>query len=100
MKRLFVTPLVNWFRRLLRNPKYRWVIILGSLFYLFSPLDISPDVFPILGWIDDGLLATLVVTELAQIAMDNRRDRINQSTQKADLTDDENIIDVESVRVS
>ncbi|MGB3492473.1 MAG: YkvA family protein [Elainellaceae cyanobacterium] len=100
MKRLFVTPLVNWFRSLLRNPKYRWVIILGSLFYLVSPLDISPDVFPVLGWIDDGLLATLVVTELTQMAIDSRRDRINKSTQKADITDDDNIIDVESIRVS
>lgn len=105
MKRLFVTPLVNWFRSLLRNPKYRWVVILGSLFYLFSPLDISPDVFPVLGWIDDGLLVTLVVTELTQMAMDSRRDRINQSTQKANFTDDESIdhestIDVEAVRVS
>ncbi len=100
MKRLFGAPFANWFRSLLRNPKYRWVVILGSLFYLFSPLDISPDVFPILGWIDDGLLVTLVVTELTQMAMDNRRDRINKSTQQADSTDDKNVIDVEFVSVS
>jgi len=99
MKRLFGAPLVNWFRNLLRNSKYRWVIILGSLFYLFSPLDISPDVFPVIGWIDDGLLATLVVTELTQMAMDKRRNRIKNSTQQADSTDHENVIDVESARV-
>lgn len=99
MKRLFGAPFVNWFRGLLRNSKYRWVIILGSLFYLVSPLDISPDVFPVIGWIDDGLLATLVLTELTQIAVDNRRNRIKNSTQQADSTDYDNVIDVESARV-
>lgn len=100
MKRLVGAPLVNWFRGLLRNSKYRWVIILGSLFYLFSPLDISPDVLPVIGWIDDGLLATLVLTELTQIAMDNRRNRIKNSTQPVDSIDHDNVINVESARVA
>ncbi|MEM9448255.1 MAG: DUF1232 domain-containing protein [Cyanobacteria bacterium P01_E01_bin.6] len=75
-------------------------MILGSLFYLFSPLDISPDVFPVIGWIDDGLLATLVLTELTQIAMDNRRNRIKNSTQTVDSTDYDNVTDVKSARVA
>ncbi|MGF1460875.1 MAG: YkvA family protein [Leptolyngbyaceae cyanobacterium] len=100
MKRLFGAPFVNWFRKLLRNSKYRWVVIFGSLIYLFSPLDISPDVFPIIGWIDDGLLATLVVTELTQIAIDNRRKQVKSATQKAtESANYENVIDIESVRV-
>ena len=99
MKRLFGAPLAHWFRSLLRNPKYRGVIILGSLLYLLSPIDISPDVLPVVGWIDDGLLATLVVTELTQMAMDNRRDRIKNSTQKADSKEYESVIDVESISV-
>lgn len=100
MKRLFGAPIAKWFRNLLRNSKYRWLVILGSLVYLVSPLDISPDVFPVIGWIDDGLLATIVVTELTQIAMDKRRKRVRQADQAASYQDYENVIDVESVSVN
>jgi uncharacterized membrane protein YkvA (DUF1232 family) len=62
-------PLQNLFRFTLRHPKYRWLIILGSLLYIVSPIDISPDVFPILGWLDDGVVTTLLVTEVAQSLM-------------------------------
>jgi uncharacterized membrane protein YkvA (DUF1232 family) len=61
MKTKFAIPLVsdlmyNWFRNTIRHPKYGWWIIAGSLVYLLSPFDISPDMLPIVGWIDDGLL--------------------------------------------
>ena len=99
MKSLFRTPLVKWFKNLIRNPKYRWVVILGSLIYLVSPLDISPDVFPVIGWIDDGLLASIVVTELTQMAIDYRRKKVDKFSQTTDITDGESIIDIESVTV-
>ena len=60
----------NWYRGALRHPKWRWAIILGTAFYLISPIDISPDLIPIVGWLDDGILATLLVTELSSLAMD------------------------------
>lgn len=47
-----------------RDPKYpvamRWVALLGAI-YLISPVDLIPDVAPIIGWIDDAivLLGTL-----------------------------------------
>ncbi|MBW4653647.1 MAG: DUF1232 domain-containing protein [Kaiparowitsia implicata GSE-PSE-MK54-09C] len=63
----------NVFKRLLGHPKYRWVIILGAIAYLISPIDISPDVFPVLGWIDDGVLATIVVTGLTQVLLERRQ---------------------------
>lgn len=99
MKRLFGAPLVKWLKNLLRNSKYRWLVILGSVIYLVSPLDISPDVFPIIGWIDDGLLATIVVTELTQMATDRRRKRVQQGNQAVDSHDYENVIDIEAVSV-
>ena len=35
-----------------------WLILIGTIFYLISPLDLLPDVFLGLGWCDDlGLLA-------------------------------------------
>jgi uncharacterized membrane protein YkvA (DUF1232 family) len=62
-------PLQNLFRFTLRHPKYRWLIILGSLLYVVSPIDIAPDTIPVLGWLDDGLIATLLVTEVSQVLM-------------------------------
>lgn len=100
MKRLFGVPIAKWLRNLLRNSKYRWLVILGSLVYLVSPLDISPDVFPVVGWIDDGLLATLVATELTQIVLDRRRKSIQAAEQKASLKSKKAVVDVESVKVS
>lgn len=93
MKRFFVQPLHDLFRKLVRNPKYRWFILAGSLIYLVSPFDISPDVFPIVGWLDDGMIATLVVTEVAQILIDRRNAQKNKqtpSTPEVDSTIDVN----------
>jgi len=61
--------LYAWYRDMIRNPQYRWWIVLGTLAYLLSPVDFFPDFFPILGWIDDGLLATLLVTEISQLVL-------------------------------
>jgi uncharacterized membrane protein YkvA (DUF1232 family) len=62
--------LYNWYRELVANPKYRWWIIGGTLLYLVSPLDILPDVLPIVGQIDDAVLITLVATELSSAIKD------------------------------
>jgi uncharacterized membrane protein YkvA (DUF1232 family) len=75
MKTKFAVPLVsdlmyNWLRNTIRHPKYGWWIIAGSLVYLLSPFDLSPDMLPIVGWIDDGLLATVVVSEVSQLLLD------------------------------
>ena len=60
----------DWYRSTIRNPKYRWWIILGTLAYLISPLDVSPDVFPIVGQVDDVILVSLLLSELSQIVME------------------------------
>ena len=80
IKRLLGKTFTRWYSRLMRNTKYRWIVLLGSLLYVVSPLDISPDVFPVVGWIDDGLIATLAVAEISQMLQERRR---RQSTQAA-----------------
>ncbi|HEY9735756.1 MAG TPA: YkvA family protein [Trichocoleus sp.] len=72
-KRLLGQTFRNGYRNLLRHPKWRWWVILGSLLYLVSPIDISPDVFPVLGWVDDGLIATLAITEISQMLLERRQ---------------------------
>jgi len=61
--------LYAWYRDMIRHPQYRWWVVLGTLAYLLSPLDFLPDIFPVVGWIDDGLLATLLVTEISQMVL-------------------------------
>ena len=50
----------QWFH----NPKYRLWMILGSLLYFLSPLDLSPDFIPIVGQIDDVILLTFFFTQI------------------------------------
>ncbi len=71
----FLQPLYNLYKTVLKNPKYRWIAIAGSIIYLLSPVDLVTDFLPIVGWIDDGLVATLLVTELSQLLMEKRRNQ-------------------------
>lgn len=65
----------QWYRNTLRNPKYRWWIILGTLAYFLMPLDFLPDFIPVAGQIDDVLLMTLLVSELSQWMIERVRNR-------------------------
>lgn len=65
----------NWYRNLLRHPKYRWLIIAASLIYLLSPLDISPDVVPILGQLDDVTVMVILASELTQLLVERVKSR-------------------------
>jgi len=56
MKSFSIQGIYNWYRNSIRNPKYRWWMVLGTLLYIFSPIDISPDFIPVIGEIDDILL--------------------------------------------
>lgn len=80
MKKLIGLPLFNWYRTLLRNSKYRWIVIVGSLLYLVSPLDFATDMIPVLGWIDDGVVVSVLVAELSQIAVEKFQQRKAKST--------------------
>lgn len=90
-----ITSLYSWYRDTLRNPKYRWWIVLGTLAYLVSPFDIAPDFFPIVGQIDDLMIVTLLVTELSQLILDSFKSR-NQD-QKVEINQDSN--EVKTVEV-
>ncbi|MGD1855116.1 MAG: YkvA family protein [Leptolyngbyaceae cyanobacterium] len=100
-----IEGLRNWYRNAIRNSKYRWLVVFGSLLYLASPLDISPDVFPIIGWIDDGIIATLLVTEVSQLLFEqvnaSKKKGKEETTTAADTaTATEQVVDVQAVSVS
>jgi uncharacterized membrane protein YkvA (DUF1232 family) len=68
----------SWYGQTIHHPKYRWFLVAGTLLYLLSPIDISPDFIPIIGWIDDSVVAVLLVAELAEILRDALNGRIRQ----------------------
>ncbi len=99
-----IQALYNWYRSQLRNPKYRWWVILGTFAYLVSPFDIAPDFIPIIGEIDDALILTLLVTEVSQLVIEGFKARqINKDTQASNPTADSpsqaKTIDVDAVSV-
>ncbi|HZG40314.1 MAG TPA: YkvA family protein [Nodosilinea sp.] len=59
----------DWYKRTLENPKYRWILAGGTLLYLLSPIDIAPDFIPIVGWIDDAVVASLFIGAMSQIVL-------------------------------
>ncbi len=71
--KFLLQPLYRAYRLILGNPKYRWLAIIGSFIYLLSPIDLVTDVIPFVGWVDDGMIATLLVTELSQVLLEQRK---------------------------
>ncbi|MDJ0659217.1 MAG: YkvA family protein [Crocosphaera sp.] len=63
----------TWYREKIKHPKYRWLVILGTVAYLLLPFDIAPDFIPILGWIDDGFIVSLLVAELSNLFLEHRQ---------------------------
>ena len=113
-KNAFSTAIHDLYRKALQHTKYRWVVVFGTLLYLLSPLDISPDVFPVLGWIDDGIVVSLLVTEMSQLMMQQLKSKRETeqfqtekfqteqfwATQPLETDDDIPTITVEAVTVS
>ena len=91
-----IQSVYNWYRSTIRNPKYRWWIILGTLAYLLSPIDIAPDFIPIAGQMDDIALVTLMVAEVSQMAIEYFKSRqVSQETATVDR--EKPAVDVDAV---
>lgn len=86
----------NWYRNTLRNPKYRWWLILGSLAYLFSPIDIAPDFIPVVGLLDDAVILTLLVSEVSQMLAGRLKARSGEDVQQPETASDQTV-DVNAV---
>ena len=89
----------DWYRNTLRHPQYRWLLIFGTLFYLISPIDIAPDLFPIVGQVDDLMLLTLLLSELSQIVFDYFKLRQNKTPGVAAQDNNAPTVDVEAYQV-
>ncbi|USR92745.1 YkvA family protein [Phormidium yuhuli AB48] len=94
--------LATWYRAILRNPKYRGWVILGTLLYLISPLDISPDVLPILGQVDDVAILVLLMSEVWQMVQERfsiSEEMSGQTAATVQSAEEEETVDVDAVSV-
>ena len=98
--------LYTWYREIVANPKYRWWIIGGTLMYLISPIDILPDVLPIVGQIDDAVLITLVASEISSVIKDKnamlkqqRSDAKTVKMSEKESGSSEQFVDISAVEV-
>jgi uncharacterized membrane protein YkvA (DUF1232 family) len=88
----------NWYRATLRNPKYRWWIVLGTIAYLVMPFDFLPDFIPFVGELDDIALFSLLVAEVSQIVIEKIKSR--QPAAPTTVANTEAVVDVDSTVVS
>lgn len=91
--------LFQGYRRLLTHPRYGLWVLLGSLLYLVSPIDLSPDLIPLLGQIDDVALIVLMVSAASQWL--SQQFLNEQTTENAPQPDDSvtKTVDVKAVEV-
>jgi uncharacterized membrane protein YkvA (DUF1232 family) len=94
-----IQSLYSWYRNTLRNPKYRWWIVLGTFVYLLSPFDILPDLFPLIGEIDDIALVTLLFAEVSQIVVEKLKQRQSGPDMSPSSGADTNTVEVESIPI-
>lgn len=98
-----LSSLYNWYRDAIRHPKYRWWVILGTIIYLVSPIDIAPDFLPVLGQIDDVMLAGLLFTELSQMMiakLQTRQDKKNVTTDASTESSASKTVDVDAETIA
>lgn len=104
MNNFSIQSIYTWYRNTIRNPKYRWWMILGSILYLVSPIDIAPDFIPVLGQLDDVVLLTLLVSEVSQVLIEGVKarqgEKVASNTGEAATGEAaEKTVDVDSVSV-
>ncbi len=96
-----LSSLYEWYRSAIRHPKYRWWVMLGTAIYLVSPIDVIPDIFPIVGQIDDVMLAGLLFTELSQMAIAKLQNRQEKNSVATDNVGSEtNVVDVDAETIA
>lgn len=92
-------PFYDWYRSLIRDSKYRWVIIVGTLLYLISPIDLLPDFIPLIGQIDDGIIVTLLVAELSGLLLDRVKAQKNKDVAAETTAASAETVDVNATSV-
>ncbi len=99
--KISITSIYNWYRNAIRHPKYRWWVMIGTLVYLISPLDIAPDFIQIVGELDDLVLVSLLVKEVSDLVLEKFRSRQAQKNETSTTASQETVdVQAETVTVN
>jgi uncharacterized membrane protein YkvA (DUF1232 family) len=94
-----IESIYKWYRDLLQNPKYRWWVVGASILYLVSPIDFLPDIFPVVGWIDDAAVIGLLVAEMSQLVKTKLEEKSVRTNNSNSNPQDNKTVDVEAVNL-
>jgi len=47
-----------------RGKGWAWALLLIAFVYIILPIDLIPDMIPVVGWIDDALIGIAAITNL------------------------------------
>jgi uncharacterized membrane protein YkvA (DUF1232 family) len=89
--------LLSLYFRLFRSSRFRWIAIFASLVYIVSPIDLSPDLLPIAGRLDDLVVIVLMLSGLIRNLFLGASD--DEDDDRGDRRDDDDVetIDVDAV---
>jgi len=68
---LFIPNLIGLFRGLVADPSVPWhakVVLALGLTYLAMPIDLVPDMIPVVGHLDDAIVAALVLGYVVRVS--------------------------------
>ena len=77
--------------RYLKNPsapKAPKLFLLFAIAYVLMPLDLIPDMAPIITWLDDFGVATMALSWVAKKAAEQEQERVNLLTEQAEATNE------------
>lgn len=57
---------------------WAWIWLIASIIYGVSPIDVSPDVAPVIGWLDDLLIFGAAATNFIQQQFFQGNDTLNK----------------------
>ncbi|MGL6167569.1 MAG: YkvA family protein [Fusobacteriaceae bacterium] len=52
-------------------------VFIGAIIYVINPVDVIPDVIPVIGWIDDAAVVTFIIKQHSAI-LDNYKEFISK----------------------
>lgn len=55
------------------------VPVIMAIVYGVSPVDLIPDILPLIGWVDDGIMGMLMSTISIWMLLRSRKQRLNDS---------------------
>jgi uncharacterized membrane protein YkvA (DUF1232 family) len=74
-------------------------MILGTLVYIFSPINFATEFIPVIGLLDDVVLLTLMVSEVSQLLIDSAKSRKAETVASNTGDTTEKTVDVDAVSV-